>query len=203
MAKVNGFSNYPTWECYKDFFADATLENVYDDPNEEFELYCEDVSKNMAEGFMVADIAEKLRDAVVETFKFNVDYKLYKEVYGWALLAINNVNFEEIAQLLFDEWTFQSTWELTAQQQGSTPLLPINLLKLQNILQTWTAVLAGRRHKFFASTARIVYLYILHKKFHSILCILYVDFLPKIWYNVSRVKEETLKPLLTLWRILL
>lgn len=106
MAKVNGFSNYPTWECYKDFFADATLENVYDDPNEEFELYCENTSKGMVKELMVADIAEKLRDTVVETFKFNVDYKLYKEVYGWALLAINNVNFEEIAQLLFDEWTF-------------------------------------------------------------------------------------------------
>lgn len=99
MEKVNGFSNYSTWKCYNDFFADATLENVY---GEEFEF----ISKEVAEDFMVADIAEKLRDAVVETFKFNVDYRLYKEVYDWALLAINDVNFEEIAQLIFDEWDF-------------------------------------------------------------------------------------------------
>lgn len=106
MTKVNGFSNYATWECYRNFFADATLEEMYDDPDEEFELLCEDNSQEIAKDLMVIDIAEKLRDAVVETFKFNVDYKLSKEVYGWALLAINYVNFKEIAQLLFDEWGF-------------------------------------------------------------------------------------------------
>ena len=106
MEKVNGFSNYSTWKCYNDFFADATLENVYNNPNEEFELCCENTTKEVAEEFMVADIADELRNAVVETFKFNIDYRLYKEVYDWALLAINDVNFEEIAQLLFDEWDF-------------------------------------------------------------------------------------------------
>ncbi len=104
MAKVNGFSNYATWECYKNFFADTMIEEIYDDPDEEFELLCENNSKEIAKDLMIIDIAEKLRDTVVETFKFNVDYRLSKEVYGWALLGIRDVNFEEIAQLLFDEW---------------------------------------------------------------------------------------------------
>lgn len=106
MDKVNGFSNYATDECYRNFFADATLENVYNDPNEEFELCCEGRSRENAERVMVLDIATRLEDTVIETFKFNVDYKLTKEVYNWALLGIRDVNFEEIAQLLFDEWEF-------------------------------------------------------------------------------------------------
>lgn len=106
MDQVNGFSNYATDECYRNFFADVTLENVYDDPDKEFDIFCEGRSRENAERAIVLDIATRLEDTVIETFKFNVDYQLSKEVYGWALLGIRNVVFEEIAQLLFDEWEF-------------------------------------------------------------------------------------------------
>ena len=91
----------------------------------------------------------------------------HREAVEWSRLGHRIDLYKYRAE--FDDYVYATNWTVEYEKQA----------------QAYFFIWAAGVRAFLPHASRIINLYILHKKMYSILCILYIDFPPKMQYTYA------------------
>ena len=97
------YKNYETYKFKEDFLSgDFSLSTLYDD---------DEILQMNKDKTLKATVIEMLEAIGEDSIGFSVNYRLGSDAYGWAMLAIKNVDYETLADEIIEDWLFENHFE--------------------------------------------------------------------------------------------
>lgn len=99
----NNYKNYETYKFKEDFlYGDFSLSFFYED---------DEILQMNKDKTLKANVIDMLKSIGEDSIGCSVNYRLTSDAYNWAMLAMEKVDYETLADEVIEDWLFENNFE--------------------------------------------------------------------------------------------